>query len=167
VEHRLRVELPEGVPTDKAEEFASDVAAELSPEMSGTFGAIHVEDGGGERDVWTALGWQEDGSSVYLRIDPPKRSVELHLNTHGLEPPVRRLRWSSWVLMGLLAVCVAAGVAVRSWLLALALGVVVLGAWAYLDLRGQAARERRRKIDADAWNQRLHKAVEHAQSSQE
>src|SRR5664279_1590407 len=88
VEHRLRVDLPD-VPAEKTEEFAAQVAADLSPEMSGTFGAIQVNDAGGERAIWTALGWQEDGSSVYLHIDPAQHKVELRLDTKGLEPPSR------------------------------------------------------------------------------
>jgi len=50
VEHRLRGDLPD-VPAGKTEEFAAHVAADLSPEMSGAFGAIQVNDAGGERAV--------------------------------------------------------------------------------------------------------------------
>ena len=167
VEHRLRVDLPAEMPAEKAEEFAADVAAELSPEMSGTFGAIHVEDVGGERDVWTALGWQEDGSSVYLRIDPPSRTVELHLSTRGLVRPAQPSRWVGWAVLGIVGGGAAAGVALHSWLLAIGLIVAGLGSWIVVDVRRQAARERRRTIDADAWNQRLQAAVEHAKAPQD
>jgi general stress protein CsbA len=160
VEHRIRVDLPD-VPAEKTEEFAAQVAADLSPEMSGTFGAIQVNDAGGEREIWTALGWQEDGSSVYLHIDPAQHKVELRLDTKGLEPP-SRARWVDWLLIATVAASATAGVVCRSWLLAIALLGLVLGTWLALDLRRQKARKRRRSIDPHAWNERLHAAVERA-----
>ena len=135
--------------------------------MSGTFAAIHVEDVGGERDVWTALGWQEDGSSVYLCIDPPKRTVELHLNTRGLARPARHSPWVAWAILAIVSACASIGVALRSWWLSVGLIGVALGTWIVFGVRLQAARERRRTIDPDAWNQRLRDAVEHARVTQD
>lgn len=166
VEHRLQVDLPD-VPAEKTEEFAAQVAADLSPEMSGTFGAIQVSDAGGEREVWTALGWQEDGSSVYLHIDPAEHKVELRLDTKGLDAPTRHARWVDWLLMALVAASAAAGVVCRSWLLAIGLLGLVIGTWIALDLRRQRARERRRSIDPQAWNKRLQEAVERAKTIDE
>ena len=156
------MDLPDDLPAEKAEEFAAQVAADLSPEMSGTFGAIHVEDAGGARDVWTALGWQHDGSSVYLHIDSRERSVELHLNTRGLERPVRHARVTDWAMICIAAGSTAAGIACRSWLLGIGLLVVTFGTWVFIDIRRQAKRERLRTIDAEAWNARLQSAVAHA-----
>jgi hypothetical protein len=164
VEHRLRVDLPD-VPAEKTEAFAAQVAADLSPEMSGTFGAIQVNDAGGEREVWTALGWQEDGSSVYLHIDPAEHKVELRLDTKGLEPPTSHARWVDWLVIATVATSATAGVIFRSWLLAVGLLGLVLGTWIALDIRRQTARKRRRSIDPQAWNERLHAAVEHAKVS--
>jgi general stress protein CsbA len=166
VEHRLQVDLPE-VPAEKAEEFAAQVAADLSPEMSGTFGAIQVSDAGGERAVWTALGWQEDGSSVYLHIDPAEHKVELRLDTKGLDAPTSHARWVDWLLIAIVAASTTAGIVFRSWLLAIGLLGLVVGTWIALDLRRQKVRERRRSIDPHAWNKRLQEAVERAKTIDE
>jgi len=155
------------VPAEKAEEFAAQVAADLSPEMSGTFGAIQVSDAGGEREVWTALGWQEDGSSVYLHIDPAEHKVELRLDTKGLEPPAPHARWVDWLLIATVAASATAGVVWRSWPLAIGLLGLVLGTWIALDLRRQKNRKQRRSIDPHAWNKRLHEAVERAKVGEE
>jgi hypothetical protein len=166
VQHRLQVDLPE-VPAEKAEEFAAQVAADLSPEMSGTFGAIQVSDAVGAREVWTALGWQEDGSSVYLHIDPAEHKIELRLDTKGLAPPTPHARWVDWLLIAIVAASTTAGVVWRSWPLAIGLLGLVVGTWIALDLRRQKARKRRRSIDPHAWNKRLQAAVERAKTIDE
>lgn len=160
------MDLPE-VPAEKTEEFAAQVAADLSPEMSGTFGAIHVEEDGGGRDVWTALGWQKDGSSVYLHIDPSQRSVELRLDTRGLAPPVPRAGWMDWVLIGLVAGSTAVGIALRSWPLTVGLLLLVLGCWLAVGARRRQTQERQRSIDPQAWNERLKTALERAKNLDE
>lgn len=159
----MRVDLPE-VPAEKTEEFAAQVAVDLSPEMSGTFGAIHVEEDGNGRDVWTALGWQEDGSSVYLHIDPAQRSAELRLDTRGLDPPRPHSRWMDWLMIAIVTASAAVGVALRSWLVAVGVLVVVAAAWILVDSRRKRARERQRTIDPQAWNDRLKAAIERARN---
>jgi len=166
VEHRLQVDLPD-LPAAKTEEFAAQVAADLSPEMSGTFGAIQVSDAGGQRKVWTALGWQEDGSSVYLHIDPAERKVELRLDTKGLDAPASHARWANGLLIAGLAASAIAGVVCRSWLLAIGLLGLLLGTSIALDVHRQKTHERRRRIDPQAWNNRLQAAIERAKTIDE
>ena len=164
MEHRLRLDWPDGVPAEETEAFVAGVAAELSPDMSGTFGAIHVQEAGVKRDVWTALGWQEDGSSVFLQVDQRARTIELHLTTRGLERPVQHSRWANRGVLAIIVAAIAAGVALRSLAVALGVIVLVLGTWILWDTRQQRARERRRTIDVAEWDQRLKTAVERAKS---
>jgi hypothetical protein len=68
------------------------------------------------------------------------------------------------LLITSVAASATAGVLCRSWPLAIVLLGLVLGTWIALDLRRQKTREQRRRIDPQAWNERLQAAVERART---
>ena len=155
--HRIAFTVKELVAApDHGEALARALAAGVSYAMSASFGAVDLDG----RKLWTAHDWQDDGSFVHLSVDPSTGSIDLALDTRGLERPQKSPRWVWPLLVTLLMTSAALAVWRRSLLVGGVAAVASIGGWLALDVWGQIVRERRRVIDPAAWEQRLERSVE-------
>ncbi len=120
---RIELAIPPWVQhADGGEAFARRLAAALMDGMEQSVGAVESE---GERVVWQAEGWQDDGTFIVLGVDPAERRVQLLLTTRGLQP-VAREPSRVWLLVGLV---LAASAVIGKWRHSFGYGLVaaVLG----------------------------------------
>jgi hypothetical protein len=157
---RIELAIPPWVQhADGGEAFARRLAAALMDGMEQSVGAVESE---GERVVWQAEGWQDDGTFIVLGVDPAERRVQLLLTTRGLQP-VAREPSRVWLLVGLV---LAASAVIGKWRHSFGYGLVAavlgFGIWIAIDIAQQVAAERRRHIDPAAWRARLEAGLEAA-----
>lgn len=159
--HRIRVDLPAALQSDAdVALFARRLAASLMPELASGLDTVSVADQHGSRDVWLALAWQPDGTSVSLTIDRGEKIVGLDLETRGLQPPLPPP--SLWVHRaggGILVASGALGLLLRSFWIGLGFAVLSFVVWIGIDIRHQVVVERRRTIDIPRWEERFAEAV--------
>jgi len=139
--------------TDEGADFSHALASALMPGMRETIGAIDRQ---GQSIVWSAHGWQDDGTFVCLSVDPTNRTLQLYANTRGLERPEPPSRWLWPVIAAICIGSVGAGIWAGSVLLGAASLILAFVAWITIDGVRHVASENRRVIDEDWWKTHLH-----------
>lgn len=85
--HRVQIPIPEKYESlVDVEQVSHRLSSTLMPEMEATWGPIWGANN--EVIVYSAHGWQPDGSFVYLSVSPGNRTIDLYVDTKGLARPL-------------------------------------------------------------------------------
>lgn len=156
--HRIKFPIPEKYESlVDVENFSRRISSALMPEMAATWGPIW--EANNEVIDYSAHGWQPDGSFVYLSVNPKARTIELYIDTEGLErlePPGPSVNW--WM-----TAIVITAIAVGLWQRSFWIGVVTLFAtfstWIGIEAFVHRRARKSRRIDTVAWDTNLTDAL--------